>query len=1133
MKKVLFILVAMLLIIGCDDGGKKKDDADLDQMSDSDIVVTDETADEMADETTDETTDEADDEEDDASTDDTVDIDEVGDEDELPDENGEFPETVCETLTPLESGTCSVKAGNEFKLLKGNILGAEGNFIGGQVLISDEGGILCVGCNCEGETGAEGATEIVCPQGVISPALINAHDHISWAHHDPKVWNDERFDHRHDWRKGLNGHTDLNDSSGSSPDTKTWGELRNVMSGTISMAGSGGADGFLRNVDQNFKNTEGLGSINVYYNTFPLGDSKGEMLESGCDYPRIDSAFQLKNECYLPHVSEGINKAARNEFLCLSGAEGGVDLTEENSVYIHLVGLNAADGAELSESGTSLIWSARTNISLYGNTAQVTMMANQGVLIGLGTDWVPSGSINLLREYKCVDKFNKTNLNTYFTDREMWLMGTENNAVALRIADVTGTLRVGLAADISIFDGKDAENFYRAIIDGSEKEVSLVMRGGKPLYGDKNIMESLSGTDTCDEIDVCGSNKVVCVKSETGMTLSELQSKNSSSYGLFFCDTPDDEPTCVPSRTREIDEIHTYTGVPTANDSDGDGIEDAEDNCPNIFNPIRPVDGNDQGDEDGDGVGDVCDPCPLVQDSTDCTVPDLDDRDGDGIRNVEDNCPYVANADQADADNDWMGDVCDLCPDVSNPLASDCPTEDLTIYDIMKDGRPLGAPVKVEGIVTAFKGKAFYIQVDPDNHDATLKEKYSGIYVYVSSSSSLTSPALGDKIAVTGKVDDYYGQTQIGNVEQIDILTASKGIPDAVAVLPAAIKTGGADAMSYNSVFVKVENVKVTAEADSYDEFEVTDGLLFDDYLYDYTNPALDSEFTYIQGILTFSFGNSKILPRSEDDFGVDRCKDVTCDDSWSECNEDTGQCDPKTGFCAVKTDCPGTTRVCNTTTHLCEDGDPCAAVTCSDEWMECDPELGACAAKDGRCDTDADCTVAPALNCDSDTHLCAEPVTEVPNGDFESWSSGDAEGWSGESGVDAVEETTEKHSGSSSVKLTRTKDDNGDTEYKSDFFPVTAEVEYTISAWFLDKDAFDAKGRVLIRWYDASKVEVPSSVSYGSYSSDSDSWTQVTSNATAPTGAAFGKVGVRVYKDGGATTGIFLYVDDYEITAN
>jgi len=43
------------------------------------------------------------------------------------------------------------------------------------------------------------------------------------------------------------------------------------------------------------------------------------------------------------------------------------------------------------------------------------------------------------------------------------------------------------------------------------------------------------------------------------------------------------------------------------------------------------------------------------------------DSDGDSIDDAVDNCPLVSNADQADVDSDGIGDVCDNCRDLANP----------------------------------------------------------------------------------------------------------------------------------------------------------------------------------------------------------------------------------------------------------------------------------------------------------------------------------------------------------------------------------------------------------------------------------------------------------------------------------
>lgn len=109
-------------------------------------------------------------------------------------------------------------------------------------------------------------------------------------------------------------------------------------------------------------------------------------------------------------------------------------------------------------------------------------------------------------------------------------------------------------------------------------------------------------------------------------------------------------------------------------DSDGDGIYDKEDACPNQAGPAE-----NQGcpwpDTDGDGVLDKDDACPSVAG----TLGGCPDSDGDGIKDSEDSCPTVAGIAQfggcPDSDGDGIQDSEDQCPNVAGTL-NGCPDQD-------------------------------------------------------------------------------------------------------------------------------------------------------------------------------------------------------------------------------------------------------------------------------------------------------------------------------------------------------------------------------------------------------------------------------------------------------------------------
>ena len=518
-----------------------------------------------------------------------------------------WADTTCgnPVLAPPVTGTCTVVAGSATRVLRGDILAPTELLKNGEVVVDGNGTIVCAACNCSAASGYDGATRIECAQGLIAPGLIDSLRYITYDQNSPATDNGERYEDRQDWRKGNNGHTAIPISGGASNAQKSWGELRALIAGTTSMISSGSTAGLVRNL-ASAADQMGLEQAAVDFVSFPLGDGNGVTHVGDCSYPAI---IPPPNGLVLDMVvAEGIDAAAHNEFLCLSGQQtGAVDLLANASI-MRGIAVTAGDVELMHQAGSKLVWSPRSNISLYGNTADVRMYKASGVPVALGTDWMPTGSLNLQRELKCADELNQNYYDHALTDRELVDMVTLNGALVAQMDDVIGKIEAGKVADLTVFNASTHAG-YRALIDAEPADVVLVMRGGKVLYGDDTVLTGLV-LPGCDAIDVCGTAKQVCLLDEIGQTLTQLQTSVSGIYPALACGQPAFERTCKPQRGAAVNGSTTYAGDITLADHDGDGIVDVLDNCPAVFNPVRPFDNGIQADGDGDGFGDSCDACP-------------------------------------------------------------------------------------------------------------------------------------------------------------------------------------------------------------------------------------------------------------------------------------------------------------------------------------------------------------------------------------------------------------------------------------------------------------------------------------------------------------------------------------------
>jgi 5-methylthioadenosine/S-adenosylhomocysteine deaminase len=348
-------------------------------------------------------------------------------------------------------------------------------------------------------------TKVVHTDGIIAPGLIDLHNHLSWNIF-PRWKPNQEFGNRYDWQAKpvynieMTVPHELIVKQGLECEAERYAEVKAITEGETSVTGSMHGpcvQHLTRNLDVDADLGPGLGK--VIYDVFPLQMSPEALAAA-------DAALSAHPRgSLLMHLGEGSphDAAAMREFAMLKGR----GLLRPGVALIHGVAITPEGFAAMAAAGVGLVWSPRSNVELYGDTANVAAAKAAGVHIALAPDWSPTGSVGTLGELNYASLWNQTQPSPPFTERDLVMMATANAAEQVNLSGQIGSLAPGHAADVIVLrKGAGSQDAYWTMTHSSPQDLELVIVGGHALYGDAALMEPFGATGG-ELLQVCGAAK--------------------------------------------------------------------------------------------------------------------------------------------------------------------------------------------------------------------------------------------------------------------------------------------------------------------------------------------------------------------------------------------------------------------------------------------------------------------------------------------------------------------------------------------------------------------------------------------------------------------------------------------------
>jgi 5-methylthioadenosine/S-adenosylhomocysteine deaminase len=361
---------------------------------------------------------------------------------------------------------------------------------------------------------------VVATDGLILPGLIDLHNHLTWNVF-PRWKPNQLFADRYEWQalpeydRFLRIPQGRMLADGYGCKANLFAEIKAIIGGATSVSGSfiGRSAGDRMCVVGMARNLDHESGLLRKPSTPPCAGAPPPMISAVANevfpmeipHDRLDwyrcELHQGTLRSLLVHLSEGrpSDASSRREFRMLK-AQG---MLQPGLVLIHGTALTATDLKEVKDSNVGLIWSPRSNNELYGGTLSIAIVQAVGVPVAIAPDWSPTGSAGMLQEMSYIAaRYSEV------TPKSLVSMATSVPAAIARIDGQVGSLQTGRLADLLVLK-KRIGGAYETVIASTPADVRLIVVGGTPVYGDRDLMERLLPGKPLDELTVCGTQKVL------------------------------------------------------------------------------------------------------------------------------------------------------------------------------------------------------------------------------------------------------------------------------------------------------------------------------------------------------------------------------------------------------------------------------------------------------------------------------------------------------------------------------------------------------------------------------------------------------------------------------------------------